>query len=40
MVKVFEPGPMLGVVVATAVLLWLSRRTFYFALTRYRSASS
>ena len=40
MVKVFEPGPMIGVVVATVVLLWLSRRLFFFALKSYRSASS
>ena len=40
MVKVFEPGPMIGVLVATVVLLWLSRRIFFFALKSYRSASS
>jgi ABC-2 type transport system permease protein len=40
MVKVFEPGPMIGVLVAAVVLLWLSRRMFLLALRSYRSASS
>ena len=40
MVKVFEPVTIGGVLLATVVLLWLSRRVFLLALRSYRSASS
>jgi ABC-2 type transport system permease protein len=40
MVKAFDPGIAAMMVVATAVLLWISRRIFRYALQCYRSASS
>lgn len=40
MVKVFEPWFAVYIVVATAVMLWVSRRVFRYALNSYRSASS
>ena len=40
MVKVFEPKLAAYTVLATAVMLWLSRRFFRLALRKYRSASS
>lgn len=40
MVKVFEPGFAVYIVVATALMLWVSRRVFRYALNSYRSASS
>ncbi len=38
--EVFQPWTVIGVLLATTVFLWLSRRFFRFALSRYRSASS
>jgi ABC-2 type transport system permease protein len=40
MVRVFEPAWIIAMVLAAAGLLFLSRRFFRYALTRYRSASS
>ncbi len=40
MMRVIEPDLVAYTVVATVVVLWVSRRFFRFALERYRSASS
>jgi len=40
MVRVFDPAMVAFIVVATVLLLWLSRRFFQHALRSYRSASS
>lgn len=40
MVRVFEPGLIVFMLVATFVLFWVSRRFFLYALRSYRSASS
>jgi ABC-2 type transport system permease protein len=40
MVRVLDPPMIAFIVVATAVLMWLSRRFFHRALRSYRSASS
>ncbi len=40
MVRAFDPAMVLMMLVATAALLWISRRFFLFALESYRSASS
>jgi ABC-2 type transport system permease protein len=37
---VFDPWAVAGVLVATVILVWLSRWFFFFALRSYRSASS
>lgn len=40
MVKVLNPGTAIFMFVATAILLWASRKFFRFSLQKYRSASS
>jgi ABC-type uncharacterized transport system permease subunit len=40
MVKAFDPRLALYTLAATAVALWISRKVFRAALSRYRSASS
>ncbi len=40
MMRAIEPGVVLYTVVASVLVLWVSRRFFRFALQRYRSASS
>lgn len=40
MVRVFDPGLIGFTLVATAVMFWISRRFFLYALRSYRSASS
>jgi ABC-2 type transport system permease protein len=40
MMKAFDPGTAIYMVVAAVVLLWVSRQFFRFSLKKYRSASS
>jgi viologen exporter family transport system permease protein len=40
MVRALDPAMVALMVVATGLLLWLSRRFFHYALRSYRSASS